>query len=165
MTGFSRGIKTFSRSDGHAGSAGWRSRIVSRRSWIRKIRSMRTCQSLVLWACAIFLLLFTGCELKLGGGRNKGEDKPTALPVALQSVERGDISSSLRLNGTLEARRELMIYSRSPGRLDELLVEEGDRIQNGQLLARLEDVEQRLRQERARASLAQQQSTLRRMEE
>ncbi|MDP8228524.1 MAG: efflux RND transporter periplasmic adaptor subunit [Candidatus Electryoneaceae bacterium] len=109
--------------------------------------------------------LLLGCQVELGGKKDKkGDEPPAAAPIAVQPVERGNISSYLCLNAILEAEREVDAFAQTFGKIIELTVEEGDRVSSGQLLARLEDAEQSLTVERARAALEQEQSTLQRAE-
>lgn len=126
--------------------------------------------SLLFYFLFIFsgLLCLSGCEFKIGGKKKrKGNDEieETRAPVIIRSPWVGDISTYLRLNGVLEADREVEIFSRTIGRVEELFVEEGDRIKSGQTLARLEDDEQKLALERARAALESNRVALVRAEE
>jgi len=111
------------------------------------------------------LLLSTGCEVKIGGkkkGKN-GTEKVHAPVVVTPSIV-GDISTQLRLNGILKTDCEVQIFARTSGRIVELTVEEGDRIASGQLLARLDNDEQKLALERARTAFRQEQASLTRAE-
>ena len=69
------------------------------------------------------------------------KDKKPAVPVEVASVIRGDIQQTYRTITTLEAEKDVQVVARSTGLLNELLVEEGDLVEKGQLLAQL-DVEQ-----------------------
>mgnify|MGYP002863498546 CR=1 FL=1 len=79
-----------------------------------------------------------------GGG--KGEE--AAIPVKADSVLRGAMNSYIETYTRLEAEREINVMARATGFLTELSVEEGDRVQDGQVLVRLdkEEPELRLRQ-------------------
>jgi membrane fusion protein (multidrug efflux system) len=66
-----------------------------------------------------------------------------AAPVAALALSRGRIESVLRYSTNLEADREVEVYSEAARRVVELLVEEGDRVSEGQVLVRLQDDEQR----------------------
>ena len=118
----------------------------------------------LLWMILVCGLLL-GCQVELGGKKDKKDDEPpTAAPIAVQPVERGNISSYLHLNAILEADREVDVFAQTFGKIIELTIEEGDRVSAGQLLARLEDAVQSLAVERARAAVEQEQATLRRAE-
>ncbi len=83
--------------------------------------------------------------------------KPAAsviAPLRVSTVTAGPamLDSSLRVNGTLAAREEIAISSSVPEqRVAEVKVEEGDSVQAGQLLARLEtqSLDAQVRQARA----------------
>lgn len=64
-------------------------------------------------------------------------------PVRWASVDRGGVTSEVLGTGTLEARIAATISPKISGRLAEVLVDEGDRVAAGQLLARLDDLEWR----------------------
>lgn len=69
----------------------------------------------------------------------KGKKPP--VPVEVVSVTRGDIQQTYRTITTLEAENDAQVVARSTGLLQDILVEEGDLVKKGQLLAQL-DVEQ-----------------------
>ncbi len=99
----------------------------------------------------MLLILLTGCQLKIGGGKKNKNKEESAAPVLVTTVYRGEISSYLRLNGTLEAEKAISVFAETIGRVVELKVEEGRFVREGSLLARLDDDEQRLALERAQA--------------
>lgn len=72
--------------------------------------------------------------------KNKKDQKP-AIPVEVVEVARGNIQQTYRTITTLEAEQDVQVVARSTGLLQTLLVEEGDMVIKGQLLAQL-DVEQ-----------------------
>lgn len=98
---------------------------------------------MVTW-CFIFAsaLLLTGC---MNGEEEKGkkedEEKKAPIPVEVVAVGKGSVSHTYRAITTLEAENEAQVVARSTGVLEKLLVEEGDIVEKGQLLAQL-DIEQ-----------------------
>ncbi len=107
------------------------------------------------------------------GGGFPGGDPATggsAVPVEVVEILPGDIAAYIETNGTLEAEREVDIVARIGGPLVEILTEEGEMVEAGEALARIDGTEQRaqveisavqVRQaevayERARASLLNQ---------
>jgi RND family efflux transporter MFP subunit len=100
-------------------------------------------------------------------GQNSGENQtlagqPPAMHVKLTTIETGTIADRSEVIGTLEASRSVTIKSEVAGRIDRILVKEGDRVQQGQALYQLEsdDLEAELLAARAklenmRARLAQ----------
>lgn len=87
------------------------------------------------------------------GGRPQ---EPKALSVRAQRVVRQPISTYVVSNTTLEAIREVTVFSRLNALVSELAVEEGDTVREGALLARLDDRE--VRNELAQAEIAVSQS-------
>ncbi|MCA9240733.1 MAG: efflux RND transporter periplasmic adaptor subunit [Planctomycetales bacterium] len=75
----------------------------------------------------------------IAGGVFFVRSRPT--PVEARKVERGPIVAEVMGTGTLEARVRATISPKISGRLAEVLVDQGDRIEAGQLLARLDDDE------------------------
>jgi multidrug efflux pump subunit AcrA (membrane-fusion protein) len=76
-------------------------------------------------------------QLALTGGRfgaGTGENVDTATPVAVYSAQRGSISESLLLSGEIMAVTEVSIYSTVAGKVKEIKVGEGDRIDKEQPL-------------------------------
>jgi len=72
-----------------------------------------------------------------------GDDKEeAAVPVEVVALQTGPIESVLRATSTLEAETRVRVIAEASRRLVELLVEEGDTVKRGQLLARLQDAEQ-----------------------
>ena len=74
------------------------------------------------------------------GGKSSDSE---AVPVAALPLSRGRIESVLRYSTNLEADRQVEVFSEAARRVVELLVEEGDRVSEGQVLLRLQDEEQR----------------------
>ncbi len=70
-------------------------------------------------------------------------------------MARRAVSSFLETNGALEAENEVEIVARIAGPIVDLSVEEGMRVREGQLLARLDDRELRAEAEIAKVSLAE----------
>jgi membrane fusion protein (multidrug efflux system) len=97
-------------------------------------------------------LIFSGCS---DSGQNdssakdgesaelseKKKDEKPAVPVEVVSVSRGDIQQTYQTITTLEAEKDADVVARSSGLVQEILVEEGDMVEKGQLMAQL-DVEQ-----------------------
>lgn len=71
----------------------------------------------------------------------KKKDEKPPVPVEVVAVARGDIQQTYRTITTLEAEQDVQVVARSTGLLQAILVEEGDTVEKGQLMAQL-DVEQ-----------------------
>lgn len=76
------------------------------------------------------------------------------VPVLMVEAQPGTVVAETLGTGTLEARISTIISTRIPEHLAEVLVDEGDAVAAGQLLARLDDGELRLQVEVAEAMLA-----------
>ena len=83
------------------------------------------------------------------------EDQEASVPVEVAVARRGEISASILSTANLTARREVAVAAQTEGLVRELPAEEGDFVQAGQLLCRLDDTEARIRLQSARQKLAQ----------
>jgi len=89
-----------------------------------------------------------------GNGKKKSDkDAPPAAPVELTEVRRGSLATWLQTTTTLEARNSATVIARAPGEIVRLAVEEGEWVEKGGVLARLEDTEARLAVQRAEVAL------------
>lgn len=77
-----------------------------------------------------------------------------ATPVKVTKVKKQKISEKLNFTGTIEALRKINITPEVAGKITKIYVEEGDRVQEGQLLAELDTRAIRLQLEQAEAALA-----------
>lgn len=101
-------------------------------------------------------LVFGAASLAGCGGNSQaetGEKTPPPVAVEAAGVQQGEISATYSGTATLEARNEADVVARVGGVIREVLVEEGDRVEAGQVLARLEDERLKLEVARARAEL------------
>ncbi len=80
---------------------------------------------------------------------SSGEQR--ASPVAAMEVQPRDLSRQLRFTAAVEPRAHIRLASRISGTIDELMVEEGDAVEAGQALARLDMSEQQAELARARS--------------
>lgn len=88
-------------------------------------------------------------------GEKKKEE--TKIPVEIAVAQRRTINAAVQGTASLEADAEAQVVTKTSGVVLELLVEEGDKVSKGQVLARLDSDRQRL-------ALQQTRSTLRKME-
>ena len=80
--------------------------------------------------------------------------KLAPVPVLAHKVERGPIMAEVMGTGTLEARVRTTVSARIQERLAEVLVDQGDQVKAGQMLARLDDAESKRQVSIAEATLA-----------
>jgi len=85
------------------------------------------------------------------GGWGGGRGAAAAIPVKAEKVIRGEMNSYVETYARLEAERQISVMARATGFLQELSVEEGDRVRAGQVLVRLdkEELDLRMRQVQA----------------
>jgi RND family efflux transporter MFP subunit len=102
---------------------------------------------------SILALLITSCQ----SPQNKEEIEESSLaaaPVKVFEVKRQRISEKLLYTGLIEARNKINITPDVGGKIAKIYVEEGDRVQKGQLLAELDTRAIRLQLEQAKAGYA-----------
>ena len=83
-----------------------------------------------------------------------------AAPVAVAAPRRGEIVRTLSYTGTLAPDTVVTLTPKSAGRVEKVLVREGDSVREGQLLARMEDDVVSLQRDQAGAVLAAAQAQL-----
>jgi len=85
---------------------------------------------------------------------NKTEtDSLSVIPVEVASVNRGDIAAYYSTTSTLEAEQEADVVSKVRGIVTNILVEEGDYVEKGEVLAKIEDEQYQIEAQRAKATL------------
>lgn len=82
---------------------------------------------------------------------NLGVERKDRTEVTVDDVERGTITARVSGPGRVRAETTVQISSIVMGRIEELAVEEGDEVEKGQLLLRLDDVYYRSQVDQARA--------------
>lgn len=111
------------------------------------------------WAAVTTALLLGACQgntddAAADAGENT-EDAVAAIPVEVGSVSRGDIYSTYSGTAPIEAYAEARVVAKVGGEIVELLVEEGDVVREGQVLARLDGDRLRLEAQQSEARLQQ----------
>jgi membrane fusion protein (multidrug efflux system) len=125
--------------------------------------SKRVVQGLSLLACAAALTACGGAKADGGGpggrrpsagggGPGRPGGGPDAIAVRVAPASREPISQLYSTSATLRAKKRATVIARTRGVIRELRVEEGNRVSEGQVLAVLEDDEQRIAAERARSA-------------
>lgn len=98
-----------------------------------------------------------------GGGGKRGGNQPP-IPIAVDVAKRGEIASYYTATATLTAEKEAEVLARATGIALSLHGEEGDWVQAGQTLLRIEDEEYRLRLAQAEATTTNLRSRYARLE-
>lgn len=113
---------------------------------------------------AVGATLLPGCgvgEAKLPAAQEAEEAAP--LPVETATAYRSDIYATFNTTATIEADADAPVPARVPGEVVEIQVEEGDRVEEGQILARLDGERLELELEQAEARLQMTKRELERM--
>ncbi len=114
--------------------------------------------------CGLWLLLFVSLVLSACDSRDKQKQKTgKAVFVEVAEVIRAPIKTRRIVTGTLEAATDVKIFNEEPGRLITLPYYEGDKVKQGDILARIDDSLLQSELNKATASLKQAQQDLRRL--
>lgn len=111
-------------------------------------------RNLAYWSMALVLAGTLACggeeEAEESGAQGQRGGRPgmgamggpartgASIPVEVKTVGRGDIAATLLTYTSLEAERHVDVVSRTQGLVETILVEEGDRVEEGQPLAQLD---------------------------
>lgn len=118
-----------------------------------------------LWVLLISLA-FAGCgapgdsaKWGKGEGEEEKERPPLIIPVEVKSPSRGDISSYFETSTRVEAERRVDVASKGSARCAALLVDEGDIVAQGDVLAELERAEAQALYDQSSVQVRQNMST------
>ncbi|MDZ8110394.1 MAG: efflux RND transporter periplasmic adaptor subunit [Nostoc sp. DedQUE12a] len=96
-----------------------------------------------------------------GASANQGAPgQPMAVPVKLATVETETTQESSQFIGSLEAPRSVLIKPQIEGRITQVFVQEGNRVQQGQVIFTLQSDEAQAQLLQARGTLQQAQARL-----
>jgi membrane fusion protein (multidrug efflux system) len=126
---------------------------------MRGLETMRRSDTLAFALTMLFAVtaLLTGCH-------HEDLDAPAAVPqVVVIRPQRGEAIRSMVLPGDVVGYYQSALYAKVTGYLKDILVDKGDRVKRGQVLADIEVPELRQRQDRARANLHIQQLSYERL--
>lgn len=96
------------------------------------------------------LTLLAACQQE----QTAAPEAPYAIAVETEKVQRGDISSYYHTTATLEAPTEASVVSRTAGLINHIYVEEGMRVEKGDLLADIDARQEQLTLTAAKAEVA-----------
>jgi HlyD family secretion protein len=101
-------------------------------------------------------LLISSCARETGkAASEKPSSEPAKAKVKAFSVEQQERRRAVEAVGTLFAYDDVMVSSEAEGRVEQVMVDVGDRVSKGQVLARITPVEFELTVEQQRAALKQ----------
>ncbi len=110
------------------------------------------CSQLNLFLLTASILFLQACAGGEEMSENTEDDTPI-IPVEVSNVSRGNISAYYSNTATLEAEQEATVVSKVRGIIEEIYVEEGDMVQAGQVIAKIEDDQYQIEADRAKATL------------
>ncbi|MBG1271707.1 efflux RND transporter periplasmic adaptor subunit [Nostoc sp. WHI] len=93
-------------------------------------------------------------------GAEAGAGQPGAIPVKLATVETRTVQESSEFIGSLEAPQAVIIRPQVEGRVTQILIQEGNRVQQGQVILSLESDNVQAQLLQAKGGLAQAQARL-----
>ena len=109
----------------------------------------------------VFILILSACQQE--SSKKKRSTRP--LPaVTIASVTVQSLNHQFIVSGTLEAKRTIHFYNQAEGLLQELPFHEGDEVQQGQLLAKLDNTIIKVDYDKASATLKQTRIDYKRLE-
>ncbi len=91
--------------------------------------------------------------------------KDEAIPVEIGVLREGPMEAVIKSSTNIEAESHIQVVSEAARRVRQLLAEEGDRVQKGEVLLRLQDEDQRSDVEKAKSQLEHSRDELTRQEE
>lgn len=119
----------------------------------------------------VVLILGVGCGFQEGmaemkkNAAGKKDKKEEGVPVEVATLVRGPIEEVIKASNHLEAEQTVKVFSRASNLLVELLVEEGDLVKKKQVLARLQNDDQKTTCDKALSQLNQAKANFKRTEQ
>lgn len=105
---------------------------------------------------ATLLITLSGC----GGGDEPARYEPKEVRVDLTTAARTVVPRTVSATGTIEAENSIEVSTRLMGHVEEVLVREGQRVAQGDVLIRIDDTDMQARKRQAEAGLAEAQAVL-----
>jgi membrane fusion protein (multidrug efflux system) len=87
-----------------------------------------------------FLIIY-GCRGQAPANNKSEKEEDPPIPIEVTEVIKGSVSANYSGTTTLEAEGEALVVAKVSGVVEKILVEEGDSVKAGQVLAKLEDEE------------------------
>ena len=91
------------------------------------------------WIVGVLLVVSAGYAMKRGRG-DKGETIDESLVI---TIKKKDLPIEVVETGKVQPREKVEIKSKVPGQVDKVLVDEGQHVEKGQLLLRLDPTDYR----------------------
>ncbi|MCC5868916.1 MAG: efflux RND transporter periplasmic adaptor subunit [Gammaproteobacteria bacterium] len=104
-------------------------------------------------AALLLTLILAGCSQGTANDGNGEAPSPAPVPVEIAMTDRGMVTATWTGTAAIEVDQEATVVAKVAGELVELLVEEGDEVRAGQVLARLDGDRLRLEMREAEANM------------
>jgi len=104
-------------------------------------------------SAALLTTILTGCGVGEARTNTDETEIATALPVEVVMPHKAEIFATYHTTSTIASDVDAAVTSRADGVVTEILVEEGDLVKKGQILARLDGERLRLQVKQAKANL------------
>ncbi len=114
---------------------------------------MKRLQLLLLSALFLSLFVYLGCGNDSHSNPNNKKDEEIVVPVEIAAITIGDIAAYFTGTATIEAEDETEVVAKVGGVVEKILVEEGDYVKAGDVIAKLDDEKIAVQLEQARANL------------
>lgn len=111
------------------------------------------------WWLVVAVLVVAAAGAAVRGRMNASAPReaapvPAAVPVEVAAVERGDVTRTVEVSGTVTSARIAEIHPKISGRVARVLAQDGDRVAAGQPLVELDATDQRADLAQAEAAVA-----------
>jgi membrane fusion protein, multidrug efflux system len=121
------------------------------------IRPLIVCAAEIILLALLVAGALAGCQPGAGSPSGEGdaakEDEAPAIPVEIAKATRGDIFAVYSSTAPVEAFAEAQVIAKVGGEVIQILVEEGQQVEGGQVLARLDGDRLRFEVQQAEANL------------
>ncbi|MBN2628156.1 MAG: biotin/lipoyl-binding protein, partial [Spirochaetales bacterium] len=87
------------------------------------------------YAVTVLLFLVLIALWLLPGRSDPSENAPIISPVRIQKALTGTMVRTVQVTGTVQSDNQITLVPRVPGRIDDILVTTGDRVEQGQEVA------------------------------
>lgn len=114
---------------------------------------MKRTESLIVAFSLLLLIAYFGCGNNSHSNPNNKNNEEVVVPVEIAEIIEGDISAYFTGTATIEAEEETEVVAKVGGVVERLLVEEGDYVKAGQVLAKLDDEKIAVQLEQTKANL------------
>jgi len=95
---------------------------------------------------------------------NKGKDDNTLIPVEVAAITQGSISNYILLSSNLETEIQADVYARAQGIVEEIMKEEGNYVEKGEVMLRLDAQDYEISEQQAHVDYEKQLNNFKRLQ-